>query len=104
MQDQAGTKGRTFWIFIITWGSTGQHYSIYQFAEQLPESSKGDVYKLKTIKSWYRFAKLSLEEKQIERYEKVITEYQDFADRFPKANCWKMQEIITTWVKTILKQ
>ncbi|MFN8252261.1 MAG: outer membrane protein assembly factor BamD [Ferruginibacter sp.] len=57
-----------------------------------PESSKGDVYKLKTIKSWYRFAKLSLEEKQIERYEKVITEYQDFADRFPESKLLKDAE------------
>lgn len=57
-----------------------------------PESSKGDFYKLKTIKSWYRFAKLSLEEKQIERYEKVITEYQDFADRFPESKLLKDAE------------
>lgn len=57
-----------------------------------PESTKGDIYKLKTIKAWYRFAKLSLEEKQIERYEKVITEYQDFADRFPESKLLKDAE------------
>jgi outer membrane protein assembly factor BamD len=57
-----------------------------------PESQKGDQYKLKTIKSWYRFAKLSLEEKQVERFEKVITEYQDFADRYPESKLLKEAE------------
>jgi outer membrane protein assembly factor BamD len=57
-----------------------------------PESVKGDIYKLKVIKSWYRFAKLSFEEKQIERYEKVVTEYQDFADRFPESKLLKEAE------------
>ncbi len=57
-----------------------------------PESPRGDFYKLKTIKSWYRFAKMSLEEKQIERFEKVVTEYQDFADRFPESKLLKDAE------------
>lgn len=57
-----------------------------------PESQKGDIYKLKTIKSWYKFAKLSLEEKQIERFEKVIAEYQDFADRYPESKLLKEAE------------
>ena len=38
-----------------------------------PESVKGDDYKLKTLRSYYRFAKLSIPEKQIERFEKVVT-------------------------------
>lgn len=48
-----------------------------------PESSKGDYYKLQSLKAYFKFAKLSIADKQIERYEKVITEYQDFTDRFP---------------------
>ncbi len=50
-----------------------------------PESKSGDTYKLNIVKSYYRFAKLSIQEKQTERYEKVISEYQDFADRFPES-------------------
>ena len=50
-----------------------------------PESKAADAYKLSTIKSYYRFAKLSIQEKQSERFEKVISEYQDFADRFPES-------------------
>ncbi len=50
-----------------------------------PESVSGDHYKLMAIKSYYRFAKMSVPEKQEERFEKVISEYQDFADRFPES-------------------
>ncbi len=54
-----------------------------------PESKRGDEYKFKVVKSYYHFAKLSYIEKQIERYEKVIGEYQDFADRFPDSKFLK---------------
>ncbi len=57
-----------------------------------PESAKGESYKLLVVKSYYRYAKMSIEEKQIERYEKVITEYQDFADRFPESKLLKDAE------------
>ena len=57
-----------------------------------PESVKGDEYKLKTVKSYYRFAKESIAEKLIERYEKVITEYEDFVDRFPESKMLKGAE------------
>ena len=50
-----------------------------------PESPKGDEYKLKTIKSYYRFANESIPEKQMERYAKVVTECEDFLDRFPES-------------------
>ena len=57
-----------------------------------PESVKGDEYKLRTVKSYYRFAKLSIPEKQIERFEKVITEFEDFVDRFPDSKLLKEAE------------
>ncbi|MEI7470831.1 MAG: outer membrane protein assembly factor BamD [Chitinophagaceae bacterium] len=57
-----------------------------------PESAKGESYKLLVVKAYYRYAKMSIEEKQIERYEKVITEYQDFADRFPESKLLKDAE------------
>ena len=50
-----------------------------------PESKSGDRYKLNVIRSYYRFAKLSIIDKQVERFEKVVTEYQDFADRYPES-------------------
>ncbi|MEO6541860.1 MAG: outer membrane protein assembly factor BamD [Ferruginibacter sp.] len=54
-----------------------------------PESAKAEEYKLKTVKAYYKFAKMSYVEKQVERYEKVIEEYQDFVDRFPDSKLLK---------------
>ena len=57
-----------------------------------PETRKGDEYKLMVVKSFYKFAKLSIVEKQVERFEKVVIEYQDFADRFPESTLIKEAE------------
>ncbi|HZF65762.1 MAG TPA: outer membrane protein assembly factor BamD [Chitinophagaceae bacterium] len=50
-----------------------------------PESDKSDEYKLMSIKSYFRFAEMSVEEKKAERFEKVIEECNDFSDRFPQS-------------------
>lgn len=57
-----------------------------------PESVKGEDYKLKTVKAYYKFAKMSIVEKQIERYEKVVDEYADFVDRYPESKLLKDAE------------
>lgn len=54
-----------------------------QVLEDYPDSPKGDFYKLMVIRSYYEFAKISVEWKQKERFEQVETEYRDFVDRFP---------------------
>lgn len=54
-----------------------------------PESLKGEDYKLKTVKAYYKFAKLSVPEKQMERFEKVISSYDDFVDRYPDSKLLK---------------
>lgn len=68
-----------------------------------PESLKGEEYKLMVVKSYYRFAKLSYENKQIERYEKVTTEYEDFADRYPESKLLKEAESFSTLSKNHIK-
>jgi outer membrane protein assembly factor BamD len=50
-----------------------------------PESLSSDEYKLMAIKASFRFAELSVEEKKLERFEKVIEECNDFNDRFPQS-------------------
>ena len=50
-----------------------------------PESKSGDLYKLKSVISYYKFAQLSQFSKQVERYEKVVSEYQDFNERYPQS-------------------
>lgn len=68
-----------------------------------PESTKGEEYKLKTVKSYYKFAKLSIVEKQVERYEKVIDEYEDFVDRFPESKLLKDAENYSNLSKNHIK-
>jgi len=57
-----------------------------------PESDKGDEYKLMIIKSYFRYAEMSVEEKKTERFEQVVTECNDFVDRFPESKLRKEAE------------
>jgi outer membrane protein assembly factor BamD len=51
-------------------------------AENFPDSKKADEYKYFAIKSLYSYADLSYEEKQVERFGKVIAECNEFIERF----------------------
>ena len=68
-----------------------------------PESVKGDEYKLMIIKSYYRFAELSIEEKKVERFEQVITECNEFTDRFPDSKLKKEAEDFLNLSQTNIK-
>ncbi len=57
-----------------------------------PESNSGENYKLMVVKSYFRFAKMSISSKQEERYIKVISEYEDFVDRYPESKLLKVAE------------
>ncbi len=50
--------------------------------DDYPDSDKSDEYKLTSIKAYYKYAEMSIADKQPERFEKVITECADFNDRF----------------------
>lgn len=54
-----------------------------------PTSTKGDEYKLMIIKSYYLYAANSIDEKQGERYDKVISECIEFADTYPDSKLLK---------------
>lgn len=69
-----------------------------------PESASGEAYKLMVVKSYYRFAKMSISEKQLERYERVITEYQDFLDRYPESTKLKEAEEYVNLSKNQIKE
>ncbi len=68
-----------------------------------PESLKGDEYKLMIIKSYYRFAELSVEEKKVERYTQVVTECNEFSDRFPDSKLKKDAEDFLILSQTNIK-
>ncbi|MBC8034675.1 MAG: outer membrane protein assembly factor BamD [Chitinophagaceae bacterium] len=54
-----------------------------------PDSDKSDMYKLNAIKSYYEYATLSVDTKKEERFQQVITECNDFIDRFPESTLLK---------------
>ena len=61
--------------------ASGVAFSI--LINDFPDSEKSDSYALSSIKSYYRYAELSVVDKQEERFEKVITDVNDFEERFP---------------------
>jgi outer membrane protein assembly factor BamD len=54
-----------------------------------PDSEKSDQYKLLMIKADYQYALLSVEEKKPERFELVVTQCNEFIDRFPESKLAK---------------
>jgi outer membrane protein assembly factor BamD len=68
-----------------------------------PDSPKGDEYKLMAIRAYYKYASMSIAEKQTERYQKVITEVEDFQDRFPESKFMKEAERYLTLSNNNLK-
>jgi len=68
-----------------------------------PESAKADEYKLMIIKSYYEYARLSIEDKKTERFEKVIDECEDFVDRFPDSKLRKDADNYLNLSKTNIK-
>jgi len=69
-----------------------------------PDSPKSDEYKLMAIRAYYKYASMSIEEKQQERFEKVITEVQDFQDRFPESKLIKEAERFLTLSQNYIKK
>jgi outer membrane protein assembly factor BamD len=69
-----------------------------------PDSPKAEEYKLMIIKSYYKFAGNSIEERQPERYEKVISEVQDFQDRYPESKLLKEAERYLTLSQNNIKE
>lgn len=54
--------------------------------DDYPDANQADAYKLEVIKSYYKYAQMSIVEKQQERYHQVLTEVDDFEQRFPESN------------------
>ena len=69
-----------------------------------PESSRGEEYMFMAIKSYYEFAKLSVYDKQEERYQKVSVIYFDFADRYPQSKLLKDAESYKNLSLNYIKQ
>lgn len=70
---------------------------------QYADTENADQYKLMAIKSYFRFAEMSVEEKKAERFEKVIEEANDFMDRFPQSPLAKEVQAYVTQSQNNLK-
>jgi outer membrane protein assembly factor BamD len=55
------------------------------------------------VRAYYKYASMSIPEKQVERYQKVIVEAEDFQDRFPESKLMKEAERYLTLSKNNLK-
>ena len=69
-----------------------------------PDTRKGDEYKLQAIKSYYLYAENSIADKKAARYEQVITEVNDFNDRYPESELIKEAEKYATLSQNNIKQ
>jgi outer membrane protein assembly factor BamD len=69
-----------------------------------PDTRKGDQYKLQAIKSYYLYAENSIEDKKAARYEQVVTEVNDFNDRYPESSLAKEAERYATLSQNNIKQ
>ncbi len=68
-----------------------------------PDSEKSDQYKLYVIKSDFMFASLSIPDKMEDRYQQVITDCNDFVDRFPDSKLTKEVQNYLNTTQTNIK-
>jgi outer membrane protein assembly factor BamD len=68
-----------------------------------PDSEKSDIYKLLIIKADYQYANLSVEGKKEERFEMVVTQCNEFIDRFPDSKLMKSVQEYLNLSQTNLK-
>lgn len=61
------------------------HTTFELLMDDYPESTYTDKYLLYSLESMYKYAKMSLPEHQLERFNKVKEECDDFANRFPNS-------------------
>jgi outer membrane protein assembly factor BamD len=79
--------------------------SFANLSDNFPDSKRGDEYKFYVIRAYFKYAEMSIVDKQEERYQKVVTEYVDFAERFKgskfaeEAEKYKNQSV--NFIKTI---
>lgn len=68
-----------------------------------PDAPAADEFKLWVVKSYYKYAEMSIHTRQIERYEQVIQEAEDFQDRFPDSKLLKEAERYLTLSQNNIK-
>jgi outer membrane protein assembly factor BamD len=72
--------------------------------DDFPDSESSDMYALSSIKSYYRYAEMSIADKQPERFEKVVIDVNDFEQRFPSSKLMADATNYKTQAETNLKK
>jgi outer membrane protein assembly factor BamD len=72
--------------------------------DDFPDSDNSDSYALSSIKSYYRYAEMSIIDKQEERFEKVVNDVNDFEQRFPGSKLLADATNYKTQAETNLKK
>jgi outer membrane protein assembly factor BamD len=72
--------------------------------DDFPDSENSDLYALNSIKSYYRYAEMSILDKEEERFEKVINDVTDFEQRFPSSKYLDDADGYKTKAETSLKK
>lgn len=68
-----------------------------------PDSEKSDLYKLMVIKADFQYANMSIDEKKEDRYGVVVTQCNEFIDRFPESKLTKNVQEYLNLSQTNLK-
>jgi outer membrane protein assembly factor BamD len=63
--------------------SAGTAFSV--LIDDFPDSESSDMYALNSIRSYFKYAEMSVVDKQEERFEKVVRDANDFEQRFPQS-------------------
>lgn len=56
-----------------------------QIIRKYPDSKQSDYYHFMVAKSYFKYAQNSIPEKQEERFNRVVSDYKDFLEKFPKS-------------------
>jgi outer membrane protein assembly factor BamD len=72
--------------------------------DDFPDSENSDMYAVSSIKSYYRYAEMSVIDKEEERFQKVINDVNDFQTRFPSSKFTDEAMTYKTKAETGLKK
>ncbi|MEP6684911.1 MAG: outer membrane protein assembly factor BamD [Parafilimonas sp.] len=82
--------------------SAGVAFSV--LIDDFPDSDNSDSYALNSIKSYYKYAEMSVVDKQQERFEKVVNDVNDFEQRFPGSKLLADVDTYKTHAEDYLKK
>lgn len=63
----------------------GAAVAFEQILRKYPDSPKADYYASMIIKSYYQYAKLSIPEKQAERFNRAVSDFTEFKKKYPNS-------------------